>query len=153
MPAATEAGMMPQLHLWTGPSGTATYEKSVTVPAAGRFVLSFGEGTPVPETPRRNGMRAWLESPVREAAVVYVNGRRAGSVWAPPYELEISLHGGENKLRIVLANLAINAMASQPLPDYKALIAKYGRRFEPQDMDEVKPLPSGLLGPIKLMRE
>ena len=28
-----------------------------------------------------NGMQAWLDAPVREAAVVYINGQRAGSVW------------------------------------------------------------------------
>ena len=31
-------------------------------------------------------MQTWLDGPVREAAVVYVNGKRAGSVWCPPYQ-------------------------------------------------------------------
>ena len=55
-----------------------------------------------------SGMRALLESPVREAAIVYINGQRAGSVWHPPYEIDITglLHAGENTLRIVVANLA-----------------------------------------------
>ena len=45
---------------------------------------------------------------MREAAVVYVNGQRAGSVWHPPYSVEVGalLRPGENKIRIVAANLA-----------------------------------------------
>jgi hypothetical protein len=31
---------------------------------------------------------AVLEAPVREAAVVYINDQRVGSVWAPPYSDE-----------------------------------------------------------------
>jgi hypothetical protein len=141
-------------------SGQATYEKTLTVGRAllssGRpLYLNFGEGTPVAAEERRSGsgMRAMLESPVREAAVVYVNGKRAGSVWRPPYEVEVSnlLQPGENRLRIVVANLAINEFANQPLPDYRALIAKYGDRFQDQDMRDLQPLPSGIIGPVRLV--
>ena len=71
----------------------------------------------------------------------------------PPYELEIGglLHAGENSLRIVVANLAINALAHQPPPDYKPLIAKYGDRFQDQDMANLQPLPAGVLGPVRLV--
>jgi hypothetical protein len=98
-------------------------------------------------------MRAMFEGPVREAAVVYVNGKRAGSVWCAPYEVEVSglLKEGENAFRIVVANTALNLLAKGPLPDYKALNARYGERFSPQDMGSVQPVPSGLLGPVKLV--
>jgi hypothetical protein len=98
-------------------------------------------------------MRAWLESPVREAAAVYINDRLAGTVWHPPYEVNVTglLHPGENKIRIVVANLAINTMARGPLPDYKLLNSRYGERFQPQDLVNLQPLPSGLLGPIRLV--
>jgi hypothetical protein len=98
-------------------------------------------------------MRALLESPVREAAVVYVNGQRAGSVWHPPYEIDVTnqLHAGENTLRIVVANLAINALAAQPLPDYRGMISKYGDRFQDQDMKNIQPLPAGILGPVRIV--
>jgi len=141
-------------------SGTVAYEKTFSADAAMlkgqcRLYLEFGEGTPVTAAERRagNGMRAMLESPVREAAVVYVNGRRAGSVWHPPYEVEVTglLHAGENTLRIVVANLAINALAAQPPPDYRALIAKYGDRFQDQDMKTIEPLPAGILGPVRIV--
>ena len=95
-------------------------------------------------------MRAWLDSPVREAAVVYVNGQRAGSVWCPPFDVALDglLHDGVNTIRIDVANLAVNAMAGRALPDYRLLNQRYGTRFEPQDMDQIRAEPSGLLGPV-----
>jgi hypothetical protein len=98
-------------------------------------------------------MQAWLESPVREAAVVYVNGRRAGSVWCPPYAVQVTglLKPGVNQLRIEVANLAVNHMAGRRLPDYRLLHLRYGVRFEPQDMDKIQAEPSGLLGPVRLV--
>jgi len=89
---------------------------------------------------------------VREAAEVSVNGQAAGAVWRPPYEVEVNklLHAGENKIRIVVGNLAINELAGQALPDYKLLNVRFGERFTPQDMQDLRPLPSGLLGPIRL---
>jgi hypothetical protein len=141
-------------------SGQATYEKTVMLDAtfvkSGRALrLDFGEGSPVTVQERRSGsgMRAMLESPVREAAVVTVNGKPAGSVWHPPYELDMTalLHPGENTIRVTVANLAINELAHQPPPDYRALIQKYGDRFQDQDMQNLQPLPSGLLGPVRLL--
>ncbi len=101
-------------------------------------------------------MQAVLDTPVREAAVVYINGKRAGSVWCPPYHIDVTglLRSGENEIRIEVANLAVNYMAdfkNHPLPDLSALIARFGNRFQPQDMKKIKPIPAGLLGPIKLI--
>ncbi len=134
-------------------SGTAIYTKTVTVPATGRYtVLDFGEGTPVQQTRMSNGTRAWIDPPVREAAVVYVNGKAAGSVWRAPFQVEVGelLHAGSNEIRIVVANTAINELAGQSLPDYRLLKLKYGDRFQPQDMNNLEPLPSGILGRIQL---
>ena len=153
---------MDTLRSWTAEegreyySGPATYEKTITLPDwKGRQVrVTFGEGTPVTGEQRRsgNGMRAMLEGPVREAAVLWVNGKRAGAVWCAPYEVDVTglLRAGENTLRIVVANTAINLLAKGPLPDYKLLTAKYGERFQAQDMNGLQPLPSGLLGPLRL---
>jgi hypothetical protein len=90
---------------------------------------------------------------VREVVVVTVNGTRAGSVWCPPYALDVTgwLRPGTNTIRLEVANLAINYMAGHALPDYKLLNLRYGSRFEPQDMDQVQPVPSGLFGPITLV--
>ena len=152
-----------RLQSWTdvpgyrGFSGVATYEREVTLSARdlrddSAVAIDFGSGTAVPETALKNGMRAWLDAPVRDAAVVYVNGVRAGATWAPPYRVALGKHlvAGRNTIRIEVANLAINAMANRALPDYRLLNLRYGTRFEPQDMDQVRAMPSGLLGPITL---
>ena len=62
-----------------------------------------------------------------------------------------SAQAGENTIRVLVYNLAINELAKGPLPDYSALNAKYGERFQPQDMNNLQPLPSGLLGPVSLV--
>ena len=51
----------------------------------------------------------------------------------------------------MVANLALNVLAKGPLPDYKELIAKYGDKFQAQDMVSVRSLPSGMMGPVKLV--
>jgi hypothetical protein len=139
-------------------SGVATYDRDVEVPASvlrngGRVTLDFGEAKPTGPRDPNARMQAWLDAPVREAAVVYVNDQRAGSVWSPPYALDVTavLRPGKNHLRIQVANLALNDMASRALPDYHLLNLRYGTRFEPQDMDKVRPVPAGLLGPIRLL--
>ncbi len=139
-------------------SGAATYEKEVVVPREmiqeGLTVrLDLGEGKPVSEQSLRAGVQAWLDAPVKEAAVVYVNDQRAGSVWCPPYSLDVSnlLRPGANKIRIVVANLALNHMAGRRLPDYRLLNLRYGERFQAQDMDKIQPVPAGLFGPIRLV--
>jgi alpha-L-rhamnosidase len=166
--AARSAGhpiAMDRLRSWTEDqttrdfSGTATYEKRVTVPAAvladGRTLrLDFGDATPIQPLQGRNvRQRAWLDAPVREAAVVYINDTRAGAIWCPPYAIDVTslLKSGENRLRILVGNLAINHMAARPLPSYRLLNLRYGERFTPQDMDNLQPVPAGLLGPIRLL--
>lgn len=161
---ATNAVTMDQLRPWTDDeatryfSGTATYEKEITVPAsflrpALNVDLNFGEGKPLPEQNLRAGMQAWFDAPVREAAVVYVNDKKAGSVWCPPYSVDVTslLQPGNNRIRIVVANLALNYMAGRRLPDYRLLNLRYGERFQAQDMDKVEAISAGLLGPIRLV--
>jgi hypothetical protein len=141
-------------------SGSAIYTKEFTLPAdwplaGGRTMLDFGQGAALaPEgAEAQPTMRAWLESPVRDAAVVYVNAAPAGTVWSPPFRIEIGdlLRPGRNRLRILVGNTAMNEMAGEPQPDYRLLNRRYGVRFRPQDMDRVRPLPSGLLGAIRIM--
>ena len=139
-------------------SGVATYEREVTLPdlvseKERKTILDFGDGRANESQPSRAGMQAMFDSPVREAAVVYVNDQRAGSVWCPPYSLEVTglLRRGPNKIRIEVSNTAINYMAGHSLPDYRLLNLRFGERFQPQEMEKVRPVPSGLLGPIRLI--
>jgi hypothetical protein len=167
---------MERLHSWTDDvatkyySGAVVYEKKLNVPAVLlkpgiNLYLDFGPGTPipVPTVPSESGadgtgsgtprMQAWLDSPVREAAMVFVNESLAGTVWLPPYQVDVTkyLHAGDNQLRIVVGNLAINEMAGRALPSYRLLNDRYGERFRAQDVTDVQPLPSGILGDLRLV--
>jgi alpha-L-rhamnosidase len=158
---------MPTLRSWTEMagrqyySGGAEYRRSFTLdqaPAEGsKIILDFGQGTPtVDNRPvSASGMHALLDPPIREAAIVSVNGRRAGSLWHPPYRIDVTslVYKGDNRIEVEVYNTAINLLAGQPPHDYSALWAKYGKRFEPQDMGNLQPIPSGLFGPIRLLRE
>jgi hypothetical protein len=141
-------------------SGEAVYTRSFTIDPlhpllpASKLLLDFGTGTATVDTRPANapGMHALLDPPIREAAIIFVNGKRVGSLWHPPYRIDISsfVHPGENRIEVHVYNTAINILSGQPARDYSALNAKYGKRFEPQDMDNLRPIPSGLLGPILL---
>jgi hypothetical protein len=157
---------MDKLRSWTDEeetryfSGVATYEREVVVldslvQKGMRVKLDFGEGRANESQPSRAGMQAMFDGPIREAAVVYINGQRAGSVWCPPYALDITrlLRPGSNKLRVEVSNTAINYMAGHSLPDYRLLNLRYTERFQPQEMEKVQPVPSGLLGPIRLISQ
>jgi hypothetical protein len=139
-------------------SGVATYERTVDLsPSMLRrgsvLELDLGEAKALAPGGPRDRFQAWLDPPVREAAVVFVNNQRAGAVWCPPYRVDVTalVHAGRNTIRIEVANLAINHMAGVALPDYRLLNLKFGTRFEPQDMDKVQPIPSGLMGPVRLV--
>jgi hypothetical protein len=113
-------------------------------------------GLPDPRITRPGpGMHAYYDPPIHEAALVMINGQRAGSLWHPPYRLEVSklLKPGQNHIEIHVYNTALNAWSKLPPRDYKPLIEKYGDRFQMQDLDKVQPIPSGILGEIHLVTE
>ena len=113
-------------------------------------------GLPDPRVTRTGpGMHAYFDPPIREAALVTINGRPAGALWHPPYRLDVTslLKPGVNHIEIRVYNTALNAWSALPPHDYKPLIAKYGDRFQMQDLNQVKPIPSGILGTIHLISE
>ena len=148
---------------------------SIAVPAAPVFLEVEG-GKPLPGAPNSPpehavlganglpnplitlpgpGMHAYFDPPIREAALVTINGQAAGALWHPPYRLDISklLKPGENHIEIHVYNTALNAWSALPPHDYKPLIAKYGDRFQMQDLDKVMPISSGLLGEVHIVSE
>jgi hypothetical protein len=136
-------------------SGVATYETTFELGAAARgtsVTLDFGPGRALEPNDRGPGMRTWLDAPIRDAATVMVNDRPAGAVWCPPFRLDVTAHvrPGRNRLSIRVGNTALNHMAGRPLPDYRLLVLRYGDRFQPQGMEMVRPLPSGLIGPVRV---
>ena len=140
-------------------SGTATYTKRVDVPESflrggAPVFLDFGKGTrvPPPDRPAQFNMRAYLEGPVREAAVVYIGDKLAGYLWHPPFRVDVRrlLKPGINRICVVVGNTAINELAGTALPNYRLLYSKYGVEFIPQGVQDLKPLPPRYVndGPI-----
>ena len=130
-------------------SGTASYRRSAQLPpafraAGARVFLDFGDGRAVERealpggTMRGNSFAALIAPPIREAATVFVNARRAGrsgrrrSASTSP----IFLRDGSNDIRIDVYNTAINQLAEGGrLPDVAAVTERYGQRFRLQDVD------------------
>jgi hypothetical protein len=152
---------MDQLTSWTEVagmknfSGTATYEKTFAVD--GRGFRAGAACISISAKARRHLRRNTAatvcarcsKAPCARLPSSIVNGQRAGSVWHPPYEIEITgpLHAGENTLRIVVANLAINALAAQPPPDYRALIAQIRRPVSGSGHEDPPAAARGNSGP------
>ena len=156
-------------------SGEAVYSRdfSATPKPGAEIVLQIDGGTPTPGSPGSEpahvllpdglpdpritrpgpGMHAYFDPPVREAALVVINGQPAGALWHPPYRLDVTklVKPGQNHIEIHVYNTALNAWSAEPPHDYKPLIEKYGDRFQMQDMDKVKPVSSGLLGMVSLV--
>ncbi|MGN6423553.1 MAG: glycosyl hydrolase [Asticcacaulis sp.] len=136
-------------------SGALTYSRTLRLtPAQARahVALDFGAGQPVPPPRRAMGSQALIDPPVREAAEIFVNGRRVGAVWTSPFTLDLSgyVTAGDNRLEVRVSNTAINELSGRPTPDYAPLIARYGERFSPQGINNLAPLPSGLMTAPKL---
>jgi hypothetical protein len=143
-------------------SGVGSYTKTLTVSpdmlAPGlQLTMTFGEGKPLRAAGGRggSGMLAYMDSPIHEAAVVYINNKRVGAVWAPPYTLDVTgaLTPGDNQIRVDVGNLAINYMAGHGFPNYnlQAIRDKFGNRFDPQGVQNLQPLSAGMLGPVQIV--
>jgi hypothetical protein len=113
-------------------SGTAIYTRDFDVPKlpAGRILLDLGA--------------------VREVADVSVNGKRLGTVWTPPYSIDISdtLHTGRNHLAVEVSNLWVNRLIGDAQPDTEKKIAF---TTIPTYRPDAPLRPSGLLGPVKVL--
>jgi hypothetical protein len=115
-------------------SGVATYTKSFTLPKGMKpgkpLVLDLGS--------------------VADVAEVWVNGKPVGTVWKAPWRLDVgpATRAGRNKLEIRVANLWVNRLIGDVQPDAQKIAFTAMRTYKPD-----APLrPSGLLGPVQLMR-
>jgi hypothetical protein len=137
-------------------SGEAIYSRDFTLaraPSTSIFLEVEGGAPTVPQA--RASAQAYYDPPIREGAPVTINGQAAGTLWHPPYRLDVSklLKTGENHIEIRVYNTAINAWSAVPPHDYGPLIAKYGDRFQMRDLEYVKPISSGILGPVRLVTQ
>jgi len=136
-------------------SGEGIYTRDFTLTAApaGPVFLEVDGGKPETVPARATHIAAYYDPPVQAAALVTINGKSAGALWHPPYRLDVSklLKPGVNHIEIDVYNTALNAWSALPPHDYKPLIAKYGDKFQMQDLNLVAPISSGLLGPVHLV--
>ncbi len=119
-------------------SGTAVYEKSFSVDNSklkvqnSKLILDLGN--------------------VHEIAEVKVNGQSCGTVWCPPWRVNVTdaLKSGENKLQIEVVNFWPNRIIGDAsLPPAERLTRTNIRKLTAET-----PLESaGLLGPVRLFEE
>ena len=117
-------------------SGTATYEKTFSLPqsATGNrqpaILLDLGD--------------------VRELAEVKVNGKSCGITWCPPWRVDVTdaVKPGENKLQIEVVNFWPNRIIGDAsLPEAQRLTRTNIRKLTAK----TPLMPSGLLGPVRLL--
>jgi len=111
-------------------SGTATYSTSFDLGAQrGRVVLDLGD--------------------VRELATVSVNGKAVGTLWRPPFRVDVTntLRRGRNQISIAVTNLWVNRLIGDAQPGAKQHTFTTGPTYRAD-----APLrPSGLLGPVRVL--
>jgi hypothetical protein len=116
-------------------SGTASYEKTLEVPASW---LVSGQSLEIDL------------GAVKSVAEVIVNGMSAGVVWKPPFRTDITrlLHPGGNRLTVRVTNLWPNRLIGDKLPNSASVTMT---TLNPYTANSPL-LPSGLLGPVQITR-
>ena len=113
-------------------SGLATYTKTVQASAAW-----FNRGAEI-----------WLDlGDVKDIAEVAVNGRPVGAAWRTPFRVNLTgaLKAGANTLEVKVANVWVNRIIGDQQPGATKITTVSSYRAD-------SPLlPSGLLGPVKLV--
>jgi hypothetical protein len=117
-------------------SGTATYTKRFALPAA-------AQSTP--------GAKLYLDlGDVRELASVKLNGKPLGTVWTPPFRVDISevVKPADNMLEVEVVNFWPNRIiGDQSLPADQRFTRTNVRKLTA----DTPLMPSGLLGPVTLV--
>jgi hypothetical protein len=117
-------------------SGTGTYAKTVNAPADWF----------------RAGTRLWLDlGDVKNLAEVAVNGKSLGVVWKTPFRVDVTdaLKPGANTVEVRVTNLWVNRLIGD---QQSGVTRKYTYTTMPFYKAESPLLPSGLLGPVRLVR-
>jgi hypothetical protein len=117
-------------------SGTGTYTKTIQAPADWF----------------KTGAKLWLElGDVKNLAEVAVNGQPLGLLWKTPFRVDMTsaLKAGTNTLEIKVTNLWVNRLIGDQQPGaakkYTYTAVQFYRANSPL-------LPSGLLGPVRILR-
>ena len=89
---------------------------------------------------------------VKNLAEVIVNGKSLGILWKKPFRIDVTeaLNTGENTLEVKVTNLWVNRLIGDQQPDVKNKITFTTMPFYRADSPL---LPSGLLGPVKILEK
>ncbi len=100
----------------------------------------------------RKGSRLWIDlGDVKNLAEVTVNGKDLGQAWHAPYRVDATsaLKPGANDIKIRVVSAWVNRMIGDEQPE--------ATKFTFADVKPCKAnsplLPSGLLGPVTVVRE
>ncbi|HET7103611.1 MAG TPA: glycosyl hydrolase [Terracidiphilus sp.] len=118
-------------------SGTGTYTNTITAPA-NWF---------------RKDSTLWLDlGDVKNMAVVTVNGKPLGTVWHAPFRVDVTgaLKPGRNEISIKVINAWVNRIIGDLQPGVTTKYTFYTWKSYKADSPL---LPSGLLGPVVVVRE
>lgn len=117
-------------------SGTGTYRGTIEAPAAWF----------------KKGARLWIDlGDVKNLAEVTVNGKKLGQVWHAPFRVDVTaaLKSGTNEIVVEVTNAWVNRLIGDQQPG--------ATRYTFADVKPYKAnsplLPSGLLGPVSVIRE
>jgi hypothetical protein len=116
-------------------SGIATYSKTVT--AEKNWFA--------------NNAELWLDlGDIKDLAEVIVNGKSLGIVWKQPFLVDVTnaLKAGENKIEVKVTNLWVNRLIGDAQPGVANKITYTTMPFYQANS---KLLPSGLLGPVRII--
>jgi hypothetical protein len=117
-------------------SGTAIYVKTIDAPADWF----------------KSGEQLWLDlGDVKNLAEVSVNGKPLGILWKAPFQANVtgSLKPGPNSVEIKVTNLWVNRLIGDQQPGVTQKYTYTSQRFYRANS---RLLPSGLLGPVKVVR-
>ena len=143
---------------WGGPE-TAQFDLLVSWPTRSEPSIKFYSGTAVYEKSftvddsklKTNNSKLLLDlGNVRELAEVKVNGKSCGTVWCPPWRVDVTsaVQSGENKLQIEVVNFWPNRI----IGDANLPVAQRLTRTNIRKLTAKTPLePAGLFGPVTLL--
>ena len=117
-------------------SGTGTYTKTVQAPAEWF----------------QSGAKLWLDlGEVKNLAEVTINGKPLGVVWRTPFRVDATsaLKPGANTVEIKVVNLWVNRIVGDLQPDQAKKYTYTAQQFYRADSPL---LPSGMMGPVQLLR-
>jgi hypothetical protein len=139
---------MKDLKTWTSLPDSAVYFSGTA-----RYELHFD----CPEALVKSNVKIIDLGDVREVAAVKLNGKTIGTAWSIPFQLHIKeqLKAKDNVLEIEVTNLSANYMRLRDTqqPDWKKFhdINIVDITYKKFDATKWEPMPSGLLGPVKIL--